>query len=104
MSIDVSKSFYIITGMNGFASLRLWVFALITIVLAHAVQAHPGHGLTERGFGHAVTSPFHLASLLLTAGALWVVARVARQTMVKRILQAGAALILLLALFSAALH
>lgn len=100
MSIDVYKSFYIITGMNGFASLRLWVFALITTVFAHTVQAHPGHGLTEHGFGHAITSPFHLISFLLAGVILWTIARLVRRTTPRRLLQGGAMIFLVATLLS----
>lgn len=86
--------------MNGFASLRLWAFALITIIFTGVAQAHPGHGLAEHGFGHALSSPFHLTSFLLAGIVLWAIAGLVRRTMVRRLLQSGAVTLLLAALLS----
>ena len=89
-----------ITAMNGFASLRSCIFALITIISIGAAQAHPGHGLSEHGFGHAISSPFHLACFLITAIMFWALAGVVRRTVLRRLLQGGAVVSLLAALLT----
>jgi hydrogenase/urease accessory protein HupE len=44
--------------------------ALLTV--ASSALAHPGHSITEGGLVHAVTSPDHLAALVLTGVAFLV--------------------------------
>ncbi len=57
-----------------------------------AVDAHPGHGLTEAGTAHMFTSPDHLLVLVGAALALALGARWVRQPKVRRVMQVGAAL------------
>lgn len=44
--------------------------ALLTV--ASSAMAHPGHAITDGGIAHALTSPDHLAALVLTGVAFLV--------------------------------
>ena len=68
----------------------LWAaafIALATVVASPTVQAHPGHGLTDRGALHLFASPYHLASLVCLGAAAWITARFVRQRVARRLLQ-----------------
>lgn len=59
--------------------------------LALTASAHPGHGLTEEGLAHVVTSPYHLVAVVLLGAALFVAARFVHRTAPRRALQCAGA-------------
>jgi hypothetical protein len=69
--------------------LRPWSGCAATLALALSAPAHPGHGLSEQGALHLVTSPDHLAILALGGGVLWLGARFVHRRVPRRLLLAG---------------
>jgi len=69
------------------ASRVLILFAISTLPLS----AHPGHELGAYGATHVVTSPFHLASLVVAGILFWCAARLLKQRLARRLLQISSA-------------
>lgn len=59
------------------ASLRLLTVGAAGVCLAWPAAAHPGHGLSQHGALHLVTSPFHVVTLLGVGVAFWLASRLA---------------------------
>jgi hypothetical protein len=57
--------------------------------LLPSVQAHPGHGLTEGGAVHWLTSPDHLAVLALAGVCAWGIGGFLRNRPFRKTLQYG---------------
>ena len=51
---------------------------IFAVFAALQTQAHPGHGVFERGLGHAVMSPYHVLTLALCGSVLWAFGYVAK--------------------------
>lgn len=85
------------------AQLSRLLASLLIAALALPAAAHPGHGPFEQGPWHALTSPYHLALMLLTGGACLLVGQIVRQPRVRRALNwAGTgAVVLSVVLFGA---
>jgi len=79
--------------------LPILFLALLGCLLTSPItlQAHPGHGLLDRGLGHTLSSPFHLVVLALTGATLFGGAHLIRQRVPRRALQGLGATVLLLA-------
>ena len=65
---------------------------LVTLMLVawQSSYAHPGHGLTDHGVAHVVSSPFHVAGLLAIALGCWGATWFVRHTIGRCVLRFGA--------------
>jgi hypothetical protein len=63
----------------------------LTLLVASAlpVHAHPGHSLLDATATHALTSPYHLAVLVLSGVTLFFGARLVQRQRPRRLLQAA---------------
>ena len=69
---------------------RLWLLAVaVSAVVPQVAQAHPGHGLTDKGVLHLLSSPDHLLVLVLAGAFAGLASRFVHQRLVKRILQSA---------------
>ena len=65
------------------------------VLLTGAAQAHPGHGLLERGVAHAFTSPVHVALLAVMGVTLFGGAHLIQRRLPRRAMQGLGAFLLL---------
>jgi hypothetical protein len=65
--------------------------AAVLSLLPASVEAHPGHGLTEGGAIHWLTSSDHLALLALTGVAAWSIGILLKNRPFRKVMQYGGA-------------
>ena len=75
--------------MNRFSShLSTRVAILLSTVCGvSALQAHPGHDLASQGVAHALTSPYHLATMALVGAGMLACGSLVTKAPVRRGLQ-----------------
>jgi hypothetical protein len=61
--------------------------AVLGILTTLPVSAHPGHGLHEESVTHALTSPYHLLTLVLLGAGLLLSAKFVKRLATRRTLQ-----------------
>ena len=59
------------------------VILLSIAFISLQLQAHPGHSPLERGFAHALLSPYHFLSLLAAGTVLVMVGTILRRRVLK---------------------
>lgn len=65
--------------------------ALGALAVTGSAHAHPGHALNDADLAHLLTSPIHLAALLLVGGGMLVAAQCVQRRLPRRVLQHGGA-------------
>jgi len=61
------------------------VILLSIAFISLQLQAHPGHSPLERGFAHALLSPYHFLSLLAAGTVLVMVGTILRRRVLKSV-------------------
>ena len=59
------------------------------LAVTDSAHAHPGHALNDASLSHLLTSPNHLAALVLLGGGMFVAAQFVQRKLPRRVLQCG---------------